>query len=184
MRCRFILLLLPFLLFPASGAHAQKRVFATVNPNAEVYNGSADLYDPLTGAFSPAAGGLNVPREDHVAVRLANGSVLIAGGYDNHHMRHAEMYLPAAGTFTPVEDMVSTRSNAAAIALAHGTVFIAGGYNGTYLRTVEIFEPVAGRFSLLGVQMSVARQDPALARLQNGNILISGGFNGAFFGTA
>jgi len=184
MRCRFTLLLLLFLLFPAPGAHAQKRVFATVNPNADVYNGSADLYNPHSGVFSQTAGGLNVPREGHVAVRLANGNVLIAGGYDNHYMQHAEMYLPSSGTFTPVEGMVSTRSNAAAIVLANGTVFVAGGYNGTYLRTAEIFEPVAGRFSLLGVQMSMARQDPALARLENGNVLISGGFNGAFINTA
>jgi len=41
---------------------------------------SAEIYDPVTGAFSPTSGRLNFSRFLHTATPLPNGNVLIAGG--------------------------------------------------------------------------------------------------------
>lgn len=184
MRFRSMLFLSAVLVLWGSSAHAQKRVFTTVNPNTSVYNASADLYDPTTGAFSPAGNAMSVAREDHVAIGLANGKVLLAGGYNNHHLQDAEIFDPSNGSFAETESMLLTRSGAGAALLPSGGALIAGGYNGTYLSTAEIYEPVTGTFSLVGGAMTIARQNPVLARLQNGSILITGGFNGAFLTNA
>ncbi len=71
-----ILFLWPLLLFVPS-ATAQKRVFATVNPNATALNGDADIYSPATGAIVPATGTMSVAREQFVAVRMFGGKVFI-----------------------------------------------------------------------------------------------------------
>jgi hypothetical protein len=58
---------------------------------------SAELYDPDGGFFSPT-GSLAVPRENAVAVRLVDGRVLVAGGYnaDAGALSSAEIFDPAA----------------------------------------------------------------------------------------
>src|SRR5438128_9354869 len=42
--------------------------------------GSAELYDPATGHWS-ATRSLSTLRQSHIAARLANGKVLVAGGH-------------------------------------------------------------------------------------------------------
>ena len=64
-----ILFLWPLLLFVPS-ATAQKRVFATVKPNATALNGTADVYSPATGTIVPATGTMSEAREQFVAVRM------------------------------------------------------------------------------------------------------------------
>jgi hypothetical protein len=45
---------------------------------------SAEMYDPGTGSFS-AIGSIGTPRQDHIAMRLPDGRVLIVGGIDIGH---------------------------------------------------------------------------------------------------
>ena len=63
------------------------------------------------------------------ATLLANGKVLIAGGYDNdfNPVYSAELYDPASGTFSPTGSMSKARDDATATLLANGKVLIAGG---------------------------------------------------------
>jgi hypothetical protein len=88
---------------------------------------SAELYDPSTGAFS-ATGALNTARLGHSATLLADGRVLVAGGYarfsSGQPLASAELYDPSTGTFTPAGNML-TAGTGNAILLADGRVLIA-----------------------------------------------------------
>ena len=92
-----IFILLPLLFFVPS-VTAQKRVFATVNPNAAALNGDADVYNPATGAVVQTSGNMSEPREQFVAVRMNGGKVFIGGGFSNRYLRSVEIYNPATGS--------------------------------------------------------------------------------------
>ena len=178
-----ILLLWPLFLFVPS-ATAQKRVFATVNPNATALNGTADIYSPTTGAIVPTTGTMSVAREQFVAVRMFGGNVFIGGGYNNRYLKSVEIFVPATGTFTAGKyDMQVARAGAVSTLLQAGTVLIAGGYNGEYLSSAEIYNPTTGAFTSTA-SMSSARQNATATRLSGGKILIAGGYNGAFLNSS
>jgi hypothetical protein len=178
-------------LFLIPSATAQKRVFATVDPNAAALNGNSDIYNPATGKIapltgaSPQVGKLNVAREKHIAVRIGDGRVLIAAGYNNRYLKSFEMFDPTTGLFTITDEvMTSTRSGAAAVLMQGGSVLIAGGYNGNYLSSADIFDPTTETFHASTSSMQTARQNPTATRLSDGKVLVVGGFNGAFINSA
>ena len=178
-----ILLLLPILLTVPS-ASAQKRVYATLNPNANALNGKADIYNPAIGSTIPTAGSMSAPREQFVALRMFGDKVFIAGGYNNRYLKTVEIYDPATGNFTAgPRDMLAPRGGAVAVLLQSGAILIAGGYNGSYLASSEIYDPTTGKFTSTA-SMSAARQNATATRLSGGKILIAGGFNGAFLNSA
>jgi len=178
MRSRSVFVFLCFVLLSCvPAAFAQKRVFATIDPNAAVFNRDATIYDPQTGMLTPAAGDMNVAREQHSAVRLSGGKVLIAGGYNGHYRKDAEIYNPADGSFTAAADLGVARSGAAAVLLQNGTVLVAGGYNGSYLTIAELYDPFSDTFSYAS-PMVYPRQNPTAVLLSDGQVLVTGGFDG------
>ena len=56
--------------------------------------GAAELYDPVTGAYTPT-GSMGTARVNHAAILLPNGLVLVAGETSD-----SELYNPATGTFS------------------------------------------------------------------------------------
>lgn len=195
MRFRSVIIyLLPLLLLPIQTASAQKRVYATVNPNSTALNGTADIYDPLTGKMTAVSGKMNNPRERHVAARLTNGKVLIAGGYNNRYLNLAEIFDPSTGLYAQTKtsdkdtthNMIKSRADAASIVLTGGTVLILGGYNAsdTYLQSAEIFDSGTNKFTSTATDMIAARTSPVATLLSDGNVLVTGGYNGSFLGSA
>ena len=103
--------------FTATGNLTSNRPFAraTLLPNGQVlitgygFQGvGAELYDPSTGKFT--ATGNTAPWSSHSSTLLADGRVLLAGGYSNGVPSvRAELYNPATGTFTPTGEMTTAR---------------------------------------------------------------------------
>ncbi len=60
---------------------------------------SAELYQPTTGIWTTAPTQLHSPRHGHSAVRLQDGSVLIAAGVD-HTVTGGDSYLRPAEEYT------------------------------------------------------------------------------------
>ncbi|CAF1528505.1 unnamed protein product, partial [Adineta steineri] len=90
------------------------------------YLNSAELYNPSTGTWT-TTGSMSVRRQDHTASTLANGSVLIVGGFNSDgHLNSAELYNPSAGTWTTTGNMSAARAYHKASTLKDGSVLVAG----------------------------------------------------------
>jgi hypothetical protein len=144
------------------------------------------------GTFT-ATGNMTAPRTHFTATVLADGRVLIAGGYNwiggavRPFQSSAELYDPRTGTFSATGNMTAPRSGHTAILLSDGKVFIAGGrtnantgtdadYFAT-LASAEIYDPGTGTFSATG-EMSTARWGSTATLLNNGRVLFAGGLTG------
>jgi len=116
-----------------------------------------DRYNPRTNRWSPvgdmrvARGALPkvAGRAYHTATKLADGRVLVAGGFgyitDFTQMvilQTAEIFDPSSATWRLTGNMNQPRTQHAAVALADGRVLVAGGYDfGPPLASTEIFSP-------------------------------------------
>jgi hypothetical protein len=138
---------------------------------------SAELYDPATGTFT-ATGAMAKARSGHMAALLPNGTILVAGGLDGANCNPcpaflvgAELYDPAAGTFSPTADMhIPSYEANTAILLAEGKVFIGGG------QTSDLYDSATGTFGTTGGWSTVAGDWPdAQTLLTNGKVLVTGG---------
>jgi hypothetical protein len=139
---------------------------------------SAEVFDPVTGAFTPASD-MTVPRVRAAAATLSDGRVLVAGGNDGSiRLQSAEVFNPATGAFTPVGDMVAARAREGAARLPDGRVLLAGGTDGVPLSSAEVFDPATNTFSSAGIgAMGTARRAPAASPLPDGRVLVAGGSN-------
>ena len=107
---------------------------------------STELFDPANGAFAPT-GNLAVPRGDHTATSMKDGTVLVAGGVDASggwlaNLAAAEIFDPTKGTFTPVGTMAHARVGHTATLLNDGRVLVVGGrdLDDSLTTTAEIFQ--------------------------------------------
>jgi Galactose oxidase, central domain len=151
---------------------------------------TAELYDQSAGAFSCVGSvSANPPlcnnsmtqvRYLHTATLLDPayvsgpnaGSVLIAGGegQSGKVLNTAELYNPAAGTFTATGNMTTGRAMQFAQLITKGQyagyVLVAGGIDdsGTTLKSAELYNPNTGQFTPTG-SMTQARSSMSGASL-------------------
>ena len=164
---------------------------ATLLPNGKVlvaggYTGiaspNAELYDPAAGTWS-ATSPLTNARGNHSATLLPNGKVLVAGGYTGMTgpggwLRSAELYDPAAGSWSAAGTLATERTFHTATLLPNGKVLVAVGQgnSNTFLRSAELYDSAGGTWSATGA-LATARESHTATLLPNGKVLVAGGDN-------
>jgi Galactose oxidase, central domain/Kelch motif len=140
-------------------------------------DGGNDAAPALKGILVPT-GSMNTARASHTATLLSNGKVLIAGGGYAGCLASAELYDPAAGTFTATGSMTTARASHTATLLPSGKVLIAGGddCSGPSLASAELYDPATGTFVPTG-SMTTAREKHTATLLGNGKVVIAGGLD-------
>jgi hypothetical protein len=149
---------------------------------------STETYDPAIGAFG-ATGQMSNARADHVAVRLGDGTVLVAGGLGGStgsvSVATAERFDPTTGRWREVGPLSQARTGASAAMLANGRVLIAGGESvdqgvRNSLDSGELFDLTTSAWLPAGL-MACPRSGLAAVTLADGSVLEVAG-DGAFPG--
>ena len=148
------------------------RVLVVGGRSRDVLLASSELYDPVTGMWSPT-GSLSAARERHTALLLPSGMVLVVGG-DNLSgvLASAEVYDPAIGTWNPTGSLATGRLGHTATLLPSGQVLVAGGASGA---SAEMYDPATGTWGAAGT-MATARAYHTATPLAAGGVLVAGGF--------
>jgi hypothetical protein len=139
---------------------------------------TAELYDPAAGIFA-RTGDLTESRDDHAAVLLPDGRVLLIGGWGAVRVLvSTDIYHPRTGSFSPGPAMGSPREGEVPVELSDGRVLLAGGFidNRPTTSASEILDPVSVTFSPTG-DLNQPRGAYAAARLPDGRVLIAGGLS-------
>ena len=128
-----------------------------------------------TAAFN-RTGSMNTARMGHSGTLLANGQVLVAGGWNGSDLSptvfaSAELYDPATGNWSFTGSMTVARTGHSAVLLQNGQVLVAGGQ----LTTAELYNPTTGAWTATG-SMTTARSTN-LVLLPSGEVLAAGGDN-------
>jgi N-acetylneuraminic acid mutarotase len=141
---------------------------------------SAELYDPATGTWTSTGAMLEAWPEAPSATRLADGKVLIAGGWSGYARASAEVYDPSSGTWTATGSMDRGRFYHTATLLLDGTVLVAGGVisDNRVLPVAELYDPRTGTWTATG-RMRGAFSPETATLLLDGTVLAVGGIDGS-----
>lgn len=121
---------------------------------------------------------MDTPRAKHSAIALADGSLLVTGGFDAHGnpLASAELLNAQGSSWKNMPPMHVARYSHTATLLADGRVLVAGGVgqDGMPLRSMELWDPVSGTWSD-AADLPVGLYGHAAARLPSGDVLFAGG---------
>ncbi len=141
-------------------------LFSRIDATQIKHLSSAEIFDPVTRVFRPTASTPG-PVEEPALVRLGDGRVLVAGGYDPS----LQIYDPRSGTFRLAGRMSTGRLRPAALLLKDGRVLIAGGHTvdgSTGLDSAEVYDPATERSIPIA---SAAGWPRTFLRLPDGRVL-------------
>ncbi|MEP6822659.1 MAG: kelch repeat-containing protein [Chthoniobacterales bacterium] len=135
---------------------------------------TCEIYDPATNSWA-FTGTLHEARENHAAILLADGRVLVAGGVSDAALplKSSEVYNPATGKWLQAAPMLTLRKSPKLALLPDGQVLVAGG-NGRDLDYCERFNPDTGKWTDTG-DLIVGRRTYEMTRLDDGRVVLAGG---------
>lgn len=147
--------------------------------NTDTMLSSAELYDPATNNWTPA-GSLATARFEHTATLLSNGKVLVvAGRYDSvtfEAFTSAEIFDPAANTWSPAGNISIGRSQHTATLLLNGKVFVTGGVTTAgAANNADLYDPATNSWSSVTGGAVTARSGHTSTLMPNGKVLVAGG---------
>jgi N-acetylneuraminic acid mutarotase len=161
---------------------------ATISATVGSIIGTAPL-SVITNSWI-STGQLMAARELHTETLLPNGTVLAVGGFitsnDNQvSLASAEVYDPAAGTWSATGSLTTARYGHTATLLTNGTLLVVGGYGPVagaeggitgqgVLASAEIYNPSTGTWTTTG-SMTSPRYYHSATLLPNGMVLVAGG---------
>ncbi len=152
---------------------------------------SIEIFAPGTSTFSTAPI-LSVIRAEHSATLLANGKILVVGGYDptapGVSLTTAELFDPAAGSLTSLNSgnalgvvVATSRYGHSATRLANGWVLIAGGRSSpapsNLLTSAFLYKPELGANGefVATTNLPSPRGLHTATYLDNSSVMLSGG---------
>lgn len=153
---------------------ANGKVFVAGGATSGATLGSAEIYDPITNAWSTAAPMLT-PRMGPSATMLGNGRILFAATM-GVPTTAAELYDPNTNGWSSAGTMSASRSNGTATQLNDGRVLAVGGSGMNPLASTEIYDPSSNSWSPTA-SLVAGRSAHTATLLQNGKVLVAAGFN-------
>ena len=170
---------------PASLAAASPGAPATTPPSASPVTQTPSSPPIATVPHWESAGETLVQRYDARAIPLTSGRLLVVGnGGDADGFQaptSGEVWDPAKGAWTEIEDLNKARWDFAAVPLADDRVLVTGGLNDDQPRqsysSAYIYDARPGHegWTKTGL-MSAARTGPSAATLPDGRVLVAGGY--------
>ncbi len=134
---------------------------------------SSEVWDPMTGTFSPAGPLAEARGAYHTATLLRDGRVLVVGGMGGEAA--AEVWDPATGTFEPAGALAEARSGHTATLLSDGRILVVGGGGiDGFLASAELWDPAAASFEPAG-SLAEPRGMHTATLLRDGRVLVVGG---------
>ena len=143
---------------------------------------SAPMLSLASSGFS-STGDMVAARSDHIAVRLLDGRILVAGGRSDGRtgLATAELYDPSSGTWTATGSMTLGRFAHTAVLLADGRVLVVGGVPFSFScadpptsTSAEIYNPATGTWTRTG-DLAFGRASAVAVVLADGRVLVTGG---------
>jgi len=145
------------------------------NDPTDTYLATAEVFSPTTGKFAKT-GTLKVARRAALAVTLADGRVLVAGGDTaKGAVADSEIWDPTSGAWTAV-GATPIWGGSILVPLADGGALLAGGQDAAFksIATAYRFDPKTSKWAVTG-KMVTAAYDRTAAVLPNGKVLVAGG---------
>lgn len=159
----------------SSGPLEASTVFRLVVTNEAGAEATRELLVPITGpgTWSAAKGNpVVLGRYRHTATLLADGRVLLAGGYGLQpgDSFTTEFFDPATETFSPGPLLRTARVDHVAVLLQDGRVLVVGGSSEDARQSAELFDPQTNAFASTGSPAYGWYE--AAARLPGGDVLV------------